>query len=301
MIFYRNREPQRERFCDAAQRSDARRQVSAHRGSRLHHRGAGAGPGAAGPEQARSGRRAEHGGLPVGLSRLAPRGARPAGPSRGQAPRRRPGGVQGGPERGPGRHRRLGQPAGQPLPRRPIRRRLRHVVRQGARRGPHGRRFQARQLRRNLAARGCGGRGRRRPQLQVLHPAVPVGVRLPGLRNAGSGAGRRAGGAGLRPDGLRPVAVLRAVGRADRAGRHHGLRHDDRRLPVASPVRPAPLRHARRRPGHPAEGSAHGEGAPPARLQDPRSARLRPGQPHRPGDARLGPAAPGHRLPGPSL
>ena len=125
------------------------------------------------------------------------------------------------------------------FPGRPLRRRLRPLVRQGARRRPHRRRLQARQLRRNLGqGRGAGG-GRRRPRLQVVHPALPVGVRLPGLRDAGPGARRRPGGARLRPSRLRPVALLGPVGGADRPGRHHGFRGHHPRRSRAGRVRAA--------------------------------------------------------------
>ena len=81
----------------------------------------------------------------------------------------------------------------------------------------------------------------------------PVGIRLPGLRDAGAVAGRRAGGAGLRPAGLRDVALLRPVGRDDRAGRHHGFRRDHRRL-----ARPPQVRHRRRTSACPPAASASG-------------------------------------------
>lgn len=239
MILQGWRKARKEENCDAPRRSDAGRQISAHRRPGLHHRGADSAPGGDGPAPAGPCGGPEHGRIHLRLSRLAPGRARPAGAPRRQAPEGGRDRLQGGAERGPGRDGRLGQPAGQPVRGRALRRRLRHVVRQGPGRGPHGRRLQARQLRRRLAqGRGAGG-GRRRPLVQVVDPAVAVGIRLPGLRDAGALAGRRAGGAGLRSAGLCAQPLLGPVGGADRPGRHHGFRRDDRRQPGPSPVRHA--------------------------------------------------------------
>jgi hypothetical protein len=145
--------------------------------------------------------------------------------------------VPAGRQRGPRGHRRLGQPAAAPVAGRAQGRRGRHLVRQGAGGRPLGRRAEACQRRRLLAARRRALPRRRRPLLQVLvdpapvRPCLHVGAdagALPILdpRVPGDGAARH-----------RHVALFRLLGRDEvhlRHRRNHRRRRPCRRARTSS-------------------------------------------------------------------
>ena len=271
--------------CHVARRNPGR-QVRARQRPRLPDRHAGAGAPADDAAPARPRRRAQHRRLHLRLSRLAARRLRP-GAVAGQAlHQEQPHRVPARRQRGPGRDRPVGHPADPSLSRRPLRRRVRHVVRQGARRRPLGRRAEARQLRRHLAARRRAGAGRRRPHGQVVDRRAPERACLHRRRHPGHPCRLGPGVSRLRPARLRPVALLGPVGRlqgAERDGRFLGL----------GPRRPAPRRDPHADRFHPAAGrAAHplaGRLARPGASRRHRQAAGRAGllarQPARPGDA----------------
>ena len=250
-------------------------------GPGLHHRRAGAAARDARPEPPGPARGPEHRRLRLRLSRLAARRARPAGGAGGQAADAARHPVQGGDQRGPRRHGGLGQPAGQPLPRR-------HST---------------------TASSACGTARRpasTAPATSSSTPTSPGPVPKGGvLAVAGDDHSCKSSTLPSQSEyafqdfempvlapadvqevldyGLLGYALsryLRPVGRADRPGRHHGFRRDDRRRPRPPPLRdPRELPASGGRPRHPAEGPADGQGAAAAAAQDPRGPGLRQGQP----------------------
>ena len=141
--------------------------------------------------------------------------------------------------------------------------------------------LEARQRLRLLAARRRAGRRRRRPRLRLLLDAAPVRRRLHGLVHADAEPGQRRRIPGLRRVRLRPVALLRHVGRLQGDLRDGGVRPVGR-APARPPLHPPRLRHAARRPAlplarpaRPADRGAHGG-------QEARRLGLRRGQPDRP-------------------
>ena len=200
------------------------RQIPAGKRTRLPDRHAGPGAPADDAAPARPRRRPQHRLLHFRLSRLAAGRLRP-GAVAGQAlHQEEPHRVPARRQRGPGGHGTVGHPADPPLSRRPLRRRVRHVVRQGPGRRPFGRRPEARQLCRHLAARRHRRPGRRRSYGQVVDDGPPERARLHGRRHSGDPSRQRAGVSRFRPACLRDVALLGPVGRLQGDER-------DRRIP----------------------------------------------------------------------
>ena len=121
--------------------------------------------------------------------------------------------------------------ARQPLPEAEVRRRARHVVRQGARRRPHRRHLQARELRRRRAARAACSRWpatircRSRPRC----PRTPRSRSTTRSCRCSSPATCRR--SSTRPSRLRALALLRALGRLQ--DRHQRRRRDRHRRGLA--------------------------------------------------------------------
>ena len=105
-----------------------------------------------------------------------------------------------------------GTPAGRAARRGPGAGRLRPLVRQGAGRRPLRRRLPPRQHGRHLEVRRRRRLPRRRPHRRELDGAAPFGVRARRRDDADPVAGRRAGGARLRPARLGAVALHRLPG-----------------------------------------------------------------------------------------
>ena len=155
--------------------------------------------------------------------------------------------VRARPERGPRRHRALGHPAGRAARRGPGAGRLRPLVRQGPGRRPLRRRLPPRQHGRHLAVRRRRRLPRRRPHRRELDGAAPFRVRARRRDDADPVAGRRAGGARLRPPRLGAVALHRLLGRAEvRQGHDRGHRGRRRRPAPADDRRADRLRDAAR-------------------------------------------------------
>ena len=144
-------------------------------------------------------------------------------------------------ERGSGGHLRLGQPASQPIPRRPLRRGVQLVVRQGARSGPQHGRAPPRQRLRRFPARRRLGRRRRRPRLQVFHPAPPDRAQLHRRVHAGAVPRQCPRAPGLGHLRLGAVALQRLLGGPEGRYGKPGLRHFRRAGPA-----PGEHRHSRR-------------------------------------------------------
>ena len=223
-----------------------------------------------------------------GYRGLAARRLRPRAVERQAFRRAQPHPLPARRQRGPRRDRGVGQPAGRPVPGRQIRRRLRHVVRQGAGRRSLGRRAQARQHGRHGAGGWRARAGRRRPRLQVVDPAAPVGIRLHGRPDPGAQPGRRAGVPRPRSLRLGDVALRWDLGRPEsgrRDARQLGLGHGRPREGDDRAARR--FRDAAGRPQHPLARRADGPGIPVAPPQGLCRAGVCPRQPPRPhGDRR---------------
>ena len=150
-------------------------------------------------------------------------------------------------------------------------------------RRPHGRRIQARELGRLVAAWRRAGARRRRPRGEIVDARAPVRTHLQGLRAAGAVPVQRAGISRFRPARLGDEPLLGPVGRAQvrdgrrrivGIGRHRPASHRDR---AADRLHPAG-----RRAEHPLARSAARAGSAAARLQVVCGARLRAREQARP-------------------
>ena len=211
------------RGTDGSPRRHARRQIRSRQRPGVPLRNAGDRPPRADAEGARPARRPEHGGLHLGISRLAARRPRLAALARRRASQEERHRLPARPQRGLRGDRGLGLSAVGASRRGPLRRRLLDLVRQGARRRPVGRRAPPRKLRRHFAKRRRHRADGRRPYLRELDDRASIGVRLRRCDDSDSEPGGAARPRRLRAHRLGAVALRRHLGRHQMREGHGGV------------------------------------------------------------------------------
>ena len=190
----------------------------------LRRPGAGAAADAAAPTRPR--RWPQHRRLHLGLPRLAARHVRPHAVARQIVPAGAGYRLRSRPERGSGGDRGVGQPAGRAVSRRQGRWRVRHLVRQGTGRRPLGRRAEACQFGRHLAAWRRAGACRRRSWLPILDTRAPERTGVRGGADADHQSGDACRTISTSASRLCAVALFRLLGRLQgdrRDGREFGV------------------------------------------------------------------------------